>query len=79
MQDPFVEDVSEADRRRVTIAALIGVAIMVAYWTAWYADRSLVASESTKAYYDFENAFPAADGWIAVCLVGGIVGLRGRS
>lgn len=74
-----MNEVSEQDRRRVTVAAAVGVIILVAYWTAWYADRSLVASETTKAYYDFENAFPAADAWIGVCLIGGIVGLRRRS
>ncbi|MEY2398657.1 MAG: hypothetical protein QOJ00_1831 [Actinomycetota bacterium] len=52
---------------------------MVAYWTAWYSDRSLVGSETTKAYFDFENAFPAADAWILVCMIGGVVTLRRRS
>ncbi len=63
----------------MTLAAVVASVIMVAYWTAWYADRSLVASETTKAYYDFENAFPAADAWILVCLVGGVVTLKRRS
>ena len=71
--------VEERDRRRITIAAVVAVVITVAYWTAWYVDRSLVASDTTKAYYDFENAFPAADAWIVVCLIGGVVSLNRRS
>jgi hypothetical protein len=71
--------VTDRERRRVTIAAVVASAIMVAYWTAWYADRSLVASETTKRYYDFENAFPVADAWILICLVGGAVTLNRRS
>ena len=57
----------------------VGVIIMVAYWTLWFAARSVVASDTTKAYYDFENAFPAADAWITLCLVGAIATLRRMS
>lgn len=57
----------------------IGVVIMVTYWTLWFAARSTVASDTTKAYYDFENAFPLADGWLTVCLIGAIVSLRRQS
>ena len=71
--------IEERDRRRITIAAVVAVVITVAYWTAWYADRSLVASETSKAYYDFENAFPVADAWIVVCLIAGVVSLNRRS
>ena len=31
--------------------------------------RSLVASETGAAYTQFEDAFPLADGWLALCLV----------
>ena len=66
-------------RRRVigTLAAVI--VLDVAYWIAWYADRSLVASNTRPAYYEFENAFPLADAWLAVCCVGALIGLRARS
>jgi hypothetical protein len=49
---------------------LVGAAIMAAYWAAWFGHRSLVASETRAAYYEFENAFPAADAWVVVCLLG---------
>ena len=66
-------------RRRVinVLAALI--VLDVVYWVAWYADRSLVASNTRPAYYEFENAFPLADAWLALCCLGAIVGLRRRS
>ena len=57
----------------------IGVVLMVAYWALWFAARSVVASDTTKAYYDFENAFPLADAWLTVCLLGAIGALRRRA
>jgi hypothetical protein len=53
------------------MALLLGVAalLIVAYWVAWLAHRSLVASETTLPYTQFEDAFPLADGWLALCLV----------
>jgi hypothetical protein len=71
--------IDERGRRRVIAAMTVGVVIMVAYWVLWFAARSVVASDTTKAYYDFENAFPAADAWITVCLLGAIATLRRRS
>jgi len=32
----------------------------------FFVDRSWLASLDTPAYYAFENAFPAADAWLAV-------------
>ena len=69
----------ESDRRRVVTVLVIGVVLMVAYWTAWYADRSLVASNHRSAYYEFENAFPLADGWLTVALIGAAWTLSRRS
>jgi hypothetical protein len=71
--------IDERDRRRVIAAMTIGIVVMVAYWTLWFTTRSVVASNTTKAYYDFENAFPLADGWLTVCLVGAIATLRRRA
>jgi len=66
------------DRRRLITVLVVVSAIDVAYWVAWYADRSLVASNTRSAYYEFENAFPLADGWLALCCVGAIIALRAR-
>jgi hypothetical protein len=69
----------ERGRRRVIAAMTLGIAIMAAYWTLWFTARSVVASDTTQAYYDFENAFPLADAWLTLCLVGAIATLRRRS
>jgi len=40
---------------------------LLAYWIIWFfVNREWLASTDTQAYYVFENAFPAADGWLAV-------------
>ena len=66
-------------RRRVIGILAIVIALDVAYWVAWYADRSLVASNTRPAYYEFENAFPLADAWLAICCLGAMLTLRARS
>jgi hypothetical protein len=71
--------IPESDRRRVIVVLVAGVVLMLAYWIAWYADRSLVASNTRSAYYEFENAFPLADGWLTVALIGAAWGLSRRS
>jgi hypothetical protein len=49
---------------------LLAAALLIAgYWLAWLLHRSLVASETGAAYTQFEDAFPVADGWLALCLV----------
>jgi hypothetical protein len=53
----------------MTIVLWVVTVLVAAYWLAWYADRSLVASNHRAAYYEFENAFPLADGWLALCCV----------
>jgi hypothetical protein len=60
----------EGRRRRAMAALLLGAALLVvAYWTAWATHRSLVASETSSGYTQFEDAFPLADAWLGVCLV----------
>ncbi|MDQ1403881.1 MAG: hypothetical protein QOG03_2197 [Actinomycetota bacterium] len=55
--------------RRVLGASVV---VMIAFWTAWYGHRSLVASGTSQSYYDFENAFPLADLWLTTCLFAGL-------
>ncbi|HWD51673.1 MAG TPA: hypothetical protein VG412_04680 [Acidimicrobiales bacterium] len=69
------EPVSEATRRRLSVVLVVVAVIAVLYWVAWFAHRSLVASVHTAAYYQFENAFPLADGWLVVCLLGAAISL----
>ena len=40
---------------------------MIAYWTIWFfGNRAWLAALDTPSYFVFENAFPAADGWLTV-------------
>jgi hypothetical protein len=70
--------VPDSTRRRVAVGLVVVAAVTVFYWAAWFGHRSLVASVHTSAYYQFENAFPVADGWLVVCLVGAAVTLWAR-
>ncbi len=54
-------------------------AITVAYWVIWFGiDRNILASSQASAYFTFENAFPAADGWLTITLAIGALGLARR-
>jgi hypothetical protein len=57
---------------------MLGIAIVIdlAYWSIWFADRDVLASEHTEAYYDFENAFPLADLWLGVACLLALLALR---
>jgi hypothetical protein len=57
--------------RRVVEGLLLGAVVLdIAYWSVWYTDRGLLASEHSRAYYEFENAFPLADAWLGIaCLL----------
>ena len=65
---------------RRTVEVMLGVAIVLdlAYWSIWFTQRDWLASEHTKAYYEFENAFPLADLWLGVACVLALVTLRQR-
>ncbi len=70
-----------ADRRsrRAMALLLLGAAAMVvAYWALWFGHRSVVAAETGTGYVQFEEAFPAADAWLVVCLVLGALALVTR-
>ena len=60
---------TEAVRRLILAMLGIAIAIDIAYWTIWFLDRDVLASEHTQAYYDFENAFPLADAWLGLCVL----------
>lgn len=51
-------------RPRVTAWLLVAASLIAAYWLAWFADRSIVASDHTATYIAFEQAFPLADAWL---------------
>ncbi|HUO49292.1 MAG TPA: hypothetical protein VMU09_10690 [Acidimicrobiales bacterium] len=62
--------VDDAARRKVAVLLAVVAAVTVAYWVLWFADRALLASETRAAYYEFENAFPLADGFLVVAMLG---------
>jgi len=62
-------------RTLVLVALVIGSVMMVAYWAFWFAARDVVASDTTQSYVDFEDAFPLADAWVLLCLLGSIATL----
>ncbi len=66
--------------RKLIIGAMVFAAIItVAYWVIWYGvDRNILASSQAPSYFTFENAFPAADGWLAITLILGAIGLARR-
>lgn len=66
--------------RRVTSLLLVGAVLVdLAYWAIWFTQREWLASQRTRAYYDFENAFPLADTWLAVAALVALVALTRRS
>ena len=57
-------------RRTVQVLLIGAIVLDVAYWSVWFTDRRLIASENTRSYDEFENAFPLADAWLGVaCLL----------
>jgi FtsH-binding integral membrane protein len=71
-------EVSERSRRRVAYALWAGAALVVLYWAGWLLDRTLLASDTRPAYYEFEAAFALADVWLAFCLVAAARARAGR-
>jgi hypothetical protein len=49
----------------IAIFAFVAIA---AFWLIWYGvDRDILAAAHTEVYYGFENAFPMADSFMALC------------
>jgi hypothetical protein len=51
-------------RTRLIRFMFVPIALLMAYWIAWYADRPLIASDHSAVYVAFEQSFPLADGWL---------------
>jgi hypothetical protein len=62
-------EVTVRGRRRVIGLLLAGAVLLVLNWAAWLANRSLLASDTRPAYYEFEAALALADAWLVFCLV----------
>ncbi|MGB8651776.1 MAG: hypothetical protein WCD35_14070 [Mycobacteriales bacterium] len=61
--------ITEKELRRLTAAGVVALVVLVLYWALWYAARDVVASDTSRAYVDFENAFPLADAWLGACVL----------
>jgi hypothetical protein len=64
----------------IAIVSLLSVAaaLDVAYWALWIFARAQVAADTRAAYVEFEQAFPLADLWLLVCVLGAIEALLRR-
>lgn len=63
--------------RRTVQWLLVGAIVLdIAYWSIWFIDRDVLASEHRVAYYEFENAFPLADLWLGVACLLALLALR---
>ena len=65
-------------RRAVEVLLVGAILLDLAYWSIWFIDRDVLASEHRQAYYEFENAFPLADAWLGLACVLALVCLRQR-
>ena len=69
----------EGTSRTLVLGALaVGAVVDIAYWVLWAFARDVVASDTTSSYYEFEDAFPLADLWLLICLVGAATALVRR-
>ena len=76
-QDPsLVKDTMQRQRSIVVGIMLFAATLTIAYWLVWFGGgRTLLASSQAPSYFVFENAFPAADAWLALTLIVGAIGL----
>jgi hypothetical protein len=70
--------ITERSRRRVIGALLAGAALLVLFWAVWLLDRTLLASDTRPAYYEFEAALGLGDLWLAFCLAAAARALAAR-
>ncbi|MFJ9370310.1 hypothetical protein ACIRRA_38635 [Nocardia sp. NPDC101769] len=71
-------EVSDQSRDRVLMVLAASLLILIAYWVLWFTARGAVASNERPAYIEFENAFPLADAWLAVCVIAAAIALIKR-
>lgn len=45
----------------------VGAVFTFIYWALWFVNRDWLACAYTDSYFAFENSFPLADAWLAVC------------
>jgi hypothetical protein len=65
-------------RIRLIRFMFVPIALLVAYWIAWYADRPLIASDHSVVYVAFEQSFPLADAWLLSAMFVSVIQLWRR-
>ncbi len=65
----------------VILFGLVSALGIILYWVTWFTAPEFVQSRTTDApdyliYLNFEQAFPLADGWLALAAIIGALGLR---
>src|SRR5215470_14976806 len=65
--------------RALGVVLILGAVVTVLYWLSYFTGGEVMASHE-RWYTAFEASFPAADGWMALCMAGAGAGfLTGRS
>ncbi|MCW2776295.1 MAG: hypothetical protein JWN17_20 [Frankiales bacterium] len=70
--------ITPRELRRLTVAGVVALVALLAYWTLWYTARDVVASDTSTAYEQFEGAFPLADAWLGLTVLLALVTVRRR-
>lgn len=61
-------------RRALGVVLIVGAAVTALYWWSYFNAGDVMVSHE-RWYTAFEDAFPFADGWMALCMTGAGFGL----
>lgn len=61
-------------RRALGVVLIIGAAVTALYWWSYFNAGDVMVSHE-RWYTAFEDAFPIADGWMALCMIAAGFGL----
>lgn len=65
-------------KRILGVVLIVGAMVTALYWWSYFNAGDVMVSHE-RWYTAFEDAFPIADGWMALCMMGAGVGLiQGR-
>jgi hypothetical protein len=65
-------------RRLVEVLLVAAIVLDATYWLLWFTRRDWIASETSRPYVEFENAFPVADLWLAAACLLALIHLSAR-
>ena len=61
-------------RRALGVTLIIGAVVTALYWWSYFSGGEVMTTDE-RWYTAFENAFPVADGWMALCMAASGAGL----